>query len=171
MTPGLFVFYSIIGLCSLKRNLCTGRVKQEGFRHLPGHCSQSIEAAAVHGRYNRGLQAFQLFDGLVRFLLRYSRKSQMKTTKDRMYFLYTRNRLGLADRIDDSGMGAPGDDDQPFVFQTYNQGQIIGGFILFKLSIFEASEAGRGSRGRSRGFKRCLEENFARGESGRSTQH
>jgi hypothetical protein len=70
----------------------------------------------------------------------------MKTAKDRMHFFYTRNRLSLADRIDDSGMGAAGDDDQPFVFQTYNQGQIIGGFILFEFSIFK----GKGDRKRGR---------------------
>jgi hypothetical protein len=43
-------------------------------------------------------------------------------------------------------MGAAGDDDQPFVFQTYNQGQIIGGFILFEFSIFK----GKGDRKRGR---------------------
>jgi hypothetical protein len=40
------------GMIYLKRNLRTGCVEQEGFRHLPGYRSQSLKTAAVHGRYN-----------------------------------------------------------------------------------------------------------------------
>ncbi len=64
----------------------------------------------------------------------------MKTTKNGVHLIHAGDNLSLPNRVDDPGMGAPGDDDKSFILQADNQGQIISGLILLENPVFDASQ-------------------------------